>query len=118
MSLFYRQPGLSGLAYPPRIAIPGHKLSDEAVDVPSSYGLQSAPSLGYMGETFPHICRFWFILHEVSLAYNRNGKLSWASSGSLPFAEFKFRELLAWSNSLPSRLSQSHHNSHHVQILQ
>ena len=71
-----------------------------------------------MGETFPHICRFWSILHEVSLLYCGDGKLPWGASGSLLFAEFKFRELLAWSNNLPSRLSQAHHNPHHVQVLQ
>ena len=118
MSLFYRQPGLDCLRHPPSIAIPECKASDEQTASPSPDKTPQLSAVSYMGETFPHICRFWYILHEVSLLYCGGGKLPWGASGSLPFAEFKFRELLAWSNSLPSRLYQGHHNPHHVQILQ
>lgn len=71
-----------------------------------------------MGTTFSHLCRFWSILHEVSLVYAGDDITGWGSSATVPFAEFKFRELLAWSNSLPSHLIQSNHELHHVKILQ
>lgn len=118
MSLFYRQPGLKGLKHPPRIGIPEYNTRDEPLGSPSSGQPQSRVLADYMGETFPHICRLWYILHEVSLLYYGDGKLPWGSAGSLAFAEFKFRELLAWSNNLPSRLTQSQRNPHHVQVLQ
>lgn len=118
MALFYRQPGVSSLKHPPRVGIPEHKSPDEVVGSPSLSQPDPPSSVEYMGETFPHICRFWYILHDLSLVYAGDCKLPWGSGGSLAFAEFKFRELLAWSNGLPSRLCQSCHNSHHVQILQ
>lgn len=120
MSLFYRQPGLSslsGLKYPPRIAIPEPKPSNDASSTTSTSELKS-PTPNYMGDTFPHICRFWCIVHEVSLAYCVDDKLPLDFSSRFVFAEFKFRELLAWSNNLPSRLYQGQQNPHHVQILQ
>ena len=120
MSLFYRQPGLSGLSglrHPPCIAIPEHKPSKNSSPTTSASEPKS-PALRYMGDTFPHICRFWCIVHEVSLAYCVDDKLPLDFSSGLAFAEFKFRELLAWSNNLPSHLSQGHQNPHHVQILQ
>ena len=103
MSLFYRQPGLSHVKRPPQIAIPPCKWS---------------PALEYMGTTFPSTCDFWAILHEVSLVYSGDDENSWGSTATIQFAEFKFRELLAWSNKLPSRLTQDHDHLHHVQILQ
>ena len=110
MSLFYRQPGLFCPKYPPCIAIPECGPSDESV----SGQLQSP----YMGKTFPYICRFWKILHEVSIVYHGDGQLPWGSGSTLAFAEFKFRELLAWSDGIPSRFSQGRDHLHHIQTLQ
>lgn len=82
------------------------------------YGPTPPPAPDYMGSTFPHICRFWRIVHEVSIVYQNDGQQSWGYRGSLSFAEFKFRELLAWSNSLPPQLLPAHDHPHHVQVLQ
>ena len=71
-----------------------------------------------MGHTFRHLCKFWVIMHEVCLVYYVDRSVSTSLSGTVPFAEYKFRELLAWSNNLPSHLSRSDHNPHHVLILQ
>ncbi|KJZ69239.1 hypothetical protein HIM_11362 [Hirsutella minnesotensis 3608] len=103
---------------PPSMAIPEPN-TPHGPDVDSHSANQGHQpiSSGYMGHTFPYVCRFWSILSEVSEVYSGDGQLPWGSSGSLSFAEFKFRELLAWSNSMPSRLSENHHNPHHVQIL-
>ena len=105
MSFFYRQPGMNIPSSPPSLPIP--RLSP------------TASSTDYMGQTFHHLCRFWSIVHEVSLEYHGSGQPPWASGATLRFAEFKFRELLAWSNSLPTTLSSEHSNRpHHVKIMQ
>jgi hypothetical protein len=113
MSLFYRQPGIFCPRHPPRMAIPECR-------TPSEYrpDMPRPPSINYMGSTFPHICRFWCIVHEVSLAYESDTMQPWGSKSSLAFAEFKFRELLAWSNNLPPSHSQGRDHPHQVVILQ
>ncbi|KAJ4863569.1 fungal zn(2)-Cys(6) binuclear cluster domain-containing protein [Trichoderma breve] len=116
MSLFYRQPGLEGPKYPPHLPIPGFEHdngADEAMS-PNSPGSQS--QLPYMGGVFPYLCKFWSIMYGVSLAYNDN-QSTLNSSGTLNFAEYKFRELLAWSNTLPSHLLRVNRNPHYVQVL-
>lgn len=125
MSLFYQQPGLKCPKHPPRVPIPENhdgNLVSTAPMPPKPAG--AGPHQGwrrlpwYMGETFPHLCRFWSIVHEVSLVYYAGGQLPLGSRGYLPFAEFKFRELLAWSNGLPAQLAQRDQGPHHVQVLQ
>jgi hypothetical protein len=113
MSLFYRQPGIFCPQTPPRIAIPECGLPSKPNNDKSR-----PPSLDYMGSTFPHLCAFWRIVHEVSVVYQGDGQQTWGSGGTLAFAEFKFRELLAWSNTLPARLSRGQDHPHHVQVLQ
>lgn len=71
-----------------------------------------------MGYAFPYLCRFWKIVHEVGLLYHEDGELPWGSRTSLAFAEFKFRELLAWSNSLPTELRSQRENPHYIKIMQ
>ncbi|KAG5922428.1 hypothetical protein E4U42_005456 [Claviceps africana] len=71
----------------------------------------------YMGDTFPYLCWFWTIVREMTWVYYDGGLTSLGSEGSLAFAEFKFRELLAWTNSLPPQLSPKQHTHHHVQIM-
>lgn len=104
MSLFYRQPGMDCPKHPPRVSIPE----------PST----TTASSKYMGVTFPQICRFWVIVHEVTMIYDENGRADWGSGAALSFAEFKFRELLAWSNTLPSWVARDSHHTSHVEILQ
>lgn len=47
-----------------------------------------------------------------------DGSESWGASAPLVFAEFKFRELLAWSNNLPPDLLSDARNPHHVHVMQ
>lgn len=89
--------------YPPRISIPEPSTTEASK---------------YMGVTFPQICRFWVIVHEVTMVYDERGRADWGSGAALSFAEFKFRELLAWSNTLPSRVTRDSHHTYHVDILQ
>jgi hypothetical protein len=120
MSLFYHQPGMVCPSSPPRIPIPKRATLDTSRCGSFGSDTENVPSLPvYMGDTFPYLCRFWTIVREVSWVYHAAGNLPWGSRGSLAFAEFKFRELLAWSNTLPPQLSANQHNQHHhVQVMQ
>ncbi|KKP04360.1 hypothetical protein THAR02_03563 [Trichoderma harzianum] len=117
MSLFYRQPGLEGPRCPPYLPIPGfeHEGGVDGAAGPGSPSLQ--PQFQYMGGVFPYICKFWSIIYEVSLTYEDTQSRP-SGLGTLHFAEYKFRELLAWSNTLPSLLLRVNQNPHYVQILQ
>ncbi|KAF4508846.1 hypothetical protein G6O67_005177 [Ophiocordyceps sinensis] len=123
MSLFYHQPGLKCPQHPPQVPIPETQpnSADSTTDGPPTPASLGAPHVSllpwYMGQTFPHLCRFWSIVHEVSWVYYAGGQPPMGSRGYLPFAEYKFRELLAWSNGLPVQLTQRDQSPHHVQIL-
>ncbi|KAK2609203.1 hypothetical protein QQS21_002285 [Conoideocrella luteorostrata] len=119
MSLFYHQPGILCPKFPPRVPIPKR----DTLDVSNGafgHSTENVPSLPvYMGDTFTYLCRFWTIMREVSWVYHTQGQQPWGLSGASEFAEFKFRELLAWSNSLPDQLSAYEHSQHHhVQVMQ
>lgn len=105
MSLFYQQPEILYPGREPRLPVP-------------SAQRQVSTVRWYMGDTFPYLCKLWSILHDVNRPYQRTRRSSWGSRNSVPFAEYKFRELLAWSNSLPQYLSPRPQNAHHVQVMQ
>ncbi|KAH0533397.1 hypothetical protein TsFJ059_001973 [Trichoderma semiorbis] len=116
MSLFYRQPGLEGPTCPPHLPIPGFEHGNGAGGPagPGSPSLQ--PQFQYMGGVFPYLCKFWTIMYDVSLTYD-DIQTPLNGLGTLQFAEYKFRELLAWSNTLPSHLLRVNQNPHYVQVL-
>ena len=120
MSLFYRQPGIECPQLPPLLPIPG---SEDSVSRSSAAALDGGsllPSLimpSYMGQTFPQLCRFWRIMHEVVIVYYGNDALPLGTHVDPVFAEFKFRELLAWASSLPSSFTLNDNSPHHVLIL-
>ncbi|KAK5990592.1 Nitrogen assimilation transcription factor nit-4-like protein [Cladobotryum mycophilum] len=107
ISLFYHQPGVECPRDPPELPLPGE----------GELHTQNRPSAPYMGEFLPHLCRFWSIVHEVGKVYYMSSRACEPTQELLRFAEFKFRELLAWSNGLPSSLSRDEHNSHPTLIL-
>ncbi|KAM0277777.1 hypothetical protein ACHAQH_005570 [Verticillium albo-atrum] len=124
LSLFYQQPGLEYPEYPPMLPIPGD--SAEFAQTPVSrqspstdttlQSQEKSPPL-YMGETFTALCRFWHILHGVSMVYyNRSSSTPAHISQhvSIEFAERKYRELLAWIETLPPSFSQAEDSPHHV----
>ncbi|KAL6879314.1 N-terminal fungal transcription regulatory domain-containing protein [Trichoderma novae-zelandiae] len=122
MSLFYRQPGLLGPRSPPSLPMPGMENAEAASPAtspgssPRLVGPEPRPQSRYMGAVFPYLCQFWSIMYEVSLAYG-DSQSSLNSHGTLFFAEHKFRQLLAWSNTLPSHLLRVTQNPHYVQVL-
>ncbi|QYS99728.1 Zn(2)-C6 fungal-type domain-containing protein [Trichoderma simmonsii] len=116
MSLFYRQPGLQCPKIPPKLPIPWSHQPDVTGEPENSDNPQVELDPQYMGGVFPYICQFWSILHELALMYRHKGPLT-GDQRTLCFAEFKFRELLAWSNRLPPKLSRNDQSPHYVQIL-
>ena len=57
-------------------------------------------------------------MHEVVVVYYGNDTQPIGQNVSISFVEFKFRELLAWSNNLPSAFKWDESSPHHVLILQ
>lgn len=122
MSLFYQQPGLEYPDDPPTLAIPGPGQNASCSSSSSSSSIPDfliAP-VPYMGDTFPALCRFWRIVHGVTTRYYKNSSSRRPPSDhvTLEFAEHKYRELLAWAETLPSSLIQSERSPHHVVIFQ
>jgi hypothetical protein len=121
MSIFYRQPGSPYPTSPPKLPIPdSHEDSGRGRENSPDIMVLPHQSDKYMGGAFPYLCRFWRIMHDVSIAFNRQGVTSGVheDSRAFRFAEFKFRELLAWSGKLPSHLSRDDGNAHYAQVLQ
>jgi hypothetical protein len=119
MALFYQQPGLSYPEHPPVLPIPGHAWYHTSDDSPES--TQQTLQQTYMGDTFPVLCRFWRIMHEVTLKYYRDQPVPREGlSGhiTLAFAEYKYRELIAWAETLPSSMVRSEQSPHHVLVFQ
>ncbi|KAL7908161.1 N-terminal fungal transcription regulatory domain-containing protein [Trichoderma velutinum] len=116
MSLFYRQPGLQCPKIPPKLPIPWNHEPDVPEGSENLDNPQVEPDPQYMGGVFPYLCQFWSILHELAVMYRHKGPLR-GDKRTLYFAEFKFRELLAWSNRLPPKLSRNDRSPHFVQIL-
>ncbi|KIL91963.1 nitrogen assimilation transcription factor nit-4 [Fusarium avenaceum] len=117
MALFYQQPGLSYPEYPPALPIPGHAWNHTPDD--SSESAHQTSQQTYMGDTFPVLCRFWKIMHEVTLKYYRDQPVPLEGlSGhiTLAFAEYKYRELIAWAETLPSSMVRSEQSPHHVLV--
>ncbi|KAM5381974.1 hypothetical protein ACJZ2D_002762 [Fusarium nematophilum] len=117
MSLFYQQPGLSYPEYPPVTPIPGHAWHHNPDD--SVESVHESLESTYMGDTFPALCRFWRIIHEVTLRYYRDQprpREGLSGHVSLAFAEYKYRELIAWAETLPPSMMRSAQSPHHVLI--
>ncbi|KJZ68893.1 hypothetical protein HIM_11715 [Hirsutella minnesotensis 3608] len=116
MSFFYHQPGIICPTGSPRLPIP-IAVSLDVSRMPLAHDTERVPSPSFMGNTFTYACLLWDIVREVSWVYHAKGDLPWGSRSSLAFAEFKFRELLAWSNGLPSQMESKETNPHHVHVL-
>ncbi|KAG8671404.1 hypothetical protein FPOAC2_04740 [Fusarium poae] len=117
MALFYQQPGLSYPEYPPAMPIPGHTWHHSPEGTPQS--VRQTLQETYMGDTFPVLCRFWRIMHGVTLKYYRDQphpRESLSSHITLAFAEYKYRELIAWAETLPPSMVRSEQSPHHVLV--
>ncbi|TEA14572.1 Conidial development protein fluffy [Colletotrichum sidae] len=117
-TLFYQQPGLEYPDYPPVYPVPGDPTPSSTPDTADSFGSDvsegSLPS--FMGRTLPILCKFWHIMHGVTLQYYKDRSSPILDHVSLDYAEFKFRELLAWMESLSPDLVLGDHCPHHVVV--
>ncbi|KAH7247419.1 uncharacterized protein BKA55DRAFT_739434 [Fusarium redolens] len=117
MALFYQQPGLSYPEHPPIWPIPGngwHETSEGSLE-----SIRETLRSTYMGDTFPVLCRFWRIIHQVTLRYYRDQpypREGLSDHITLAFAEYKYRELIAWAETLPPSMLRSEQSPHHVLI--
>ncbi|KAJ3457933.1 hypothetical protein MRS44_012042 [Fusarium solani] len=71
MALFYQQPGLVYPEHPPGLPIPRHG-SHRSPGEGGESARGFVQSWSNMHETFPALCRFWLIMHEVTLRYYRD----------------------------------------------
>jgi hypothetical protein len=102
--LFYRQPGMEY-----NMRLPVFPVPDEEGGAVKDFFSHGA---------FPTLCQFWQIMHEVAIKYYRGGPTAIADRVPPYFAEFKYRELLAWTDRLPLSLTQSEGMPDHVVIFQ
>jgi len=112
MALFYPE-------HPPAVPIPGHTWHHSSEGSPES--TRQTLQQTYMGDTFPVLCRFWRIMHEVTLKYYRDQpypREGLSSHITLAFAEYKYRELIAWAETLPPSMVRSEQSPHHVLVFQ
>ncbi|KAG6990450.1 Nitrogen assimilation transcription factor nit-4 [Fusarium oxysporum f. sp. raphani] len=117
MALFYQQPGLSYPEHPPIWPIPGNGWHETSEGSPES--IRQTFQSTYMGDTFPVLCRFWRIIHQVTLRYYRDQpypREGLSDHITLAFAEYKYRELIAWAETLPPSMVRSEQSPHHVLI--
>ncbi|KAH6705809.1 hypothetical protein EV126DRAFT_439876 [Verticillium dahliae] len=121
-SLFYQQPGLEYPEYPPVLPIPVRSNQTSPLRNFSEVSTtqdHETHTLWYMGETFAYLCKFWQILHGVTIVYHKRNQEPFRPVNehvSVDFAERKYRELLALADTLPSSLIHSGDSPHHVLI--
>jgi hypothetical protein len=111
MAVFYHQPGVEYPKIPPVLPIPDVKATRvESVGIDPIHSAQARQ----FRALFPTLCGFWSILNEVAVSYYSNSSKPSASHVTIQFAEYKYKELLAWADNLPSALSRSGYKSHLV----
>lgn len=123
MHLFYRQEGGLYPKHPPIIPVPAGEsnVREDDEDGGDSFNEASTDLANNdMGSQviFASLCHFWRIMHEVVTVYHGSQTAAGGESPSLLFAEFKFRELLAWADRLPKTLTRSQNNPDVVVIMQ
>lgn len=119
MTLFYRQQNVTALLYPPALDVPDSEGTSKAdadhMELESELG--PLPSQSYAGDTFAALCHFWRIMYDVATVYYGGHEGADQPPLTLQFAEYKFRELLAWTDELPLTLARSGDNPGFVVIL-
>jgi hypothetical protein len=122
MSLFFRQQGIIYPEDPPVMPIPfsvtGPPNPGELEDDYIEKGHLPAENESEQDALFRSLCQFWRIMHEVTSVYHENRARFVQGTMSLQFAEYKYRELLAWADTLPQNLSRSDDRADIVVILQ
>ena len=104
------------VAYPPVLPVPGH--TDTKSSNQSNRSWPDHPLPPYMGYTFTAMCDLWSIVQEVLAFYNSPTDRALSERVSLSFAEQKYQKLLAWADTIASKLSYGSHRPLHAYIFQ
>lgn len=98
---------------PPLLERPGQAPSFDK----SLTSTHSASKPSYAGKSFPYFCQFWCVVHEIAAMYYSSSKHI-HEHVPLAYAESKFRQLLAWADSLPPDCSRHEGMPHNVAEMQ
>lgn len=113
VSAFYRQPGSQTPGSPPALPIPGEKgFVTQGAHRPAKL----APEL-LMASTFPTLCQFWRIIQKSHWIYYPEHPRP-PNSLEQEMMEYHFREVIAWTETLPSSMLQHRNSPHHVTVFQ
>src|SRR5437773_1492069 len=93
---FHKEPFVKSV---PHLPIPGLQL-------PKTAPIRQLPA--YMGATFTNFCKFWAIM------FNRNMMFQRKEPASLAHAELIYRKLLKWASELPREIKRGSHASYHA----
>jgi hypothetical protein len=82
--------------------------------------VQSLPTLqlGQTGSVFAAACQLCVIAQDVVMAFYTKSEIPIAQRVPLSFVESKYRELLAWSETLPFELIRDNEQGPDVLVLQ
>ncbi|KAK9420218.1 hypothetical protein SUNI508_06747 [Seiridium unicorne] len=109
VSLFYRQPGSEKPAAPPKLPIPGE---ESLVGQDLDYPMKPVKEF-LMGTTFPALCRFWRIVQRTEWIHYPDHD-SPPENFKQELMEYNFREVIAWTHTLPRAMLAHQNSSHHV----
>ncbi|KAI1259243.1 hypothetical protein F5Y18DRAFT_314482 [Xylariaceae sp. FL1019] len=111
VSVFYRQPGSRTPKLPPSLPIPLERFSDTHA---AGAGQADVPE-NLLGTIFPLLCHFWRLVHKVNWIY-------YTVENSPPIylrailAEYAFRELIAWVETVPILLVRREPGAHYTTV--
>lgn len=115
-ALFYRQPTLECLTKIPNLPKPGD-LKPVATSGDRSEDDETAAQ-NLVGGAFSALCDFWSIVHSAIGLYYPGSRDIPHERPRLEFAEYKFREIIAWAETLPASLIRDSRSTHHVVVFQ
>jgi hypothetical protein len=99
----------------PTVPIPGEFDPQELEDNILEEG-EPMPQ-GLLGNTFPTLCKFWLITHEARWVH-LPGPHAPDPSFRMSLLEHKYRQLLAWVETLPSYMLRTETSPHHTIVFQ
>lgn len=102
MRAFYLQPGIKYPDQPPNYPIP--EPGNVQADASEEMHPESQSTMQYRAN-IAVLSKFWCIVSDVLRTYSKYSHARIRDHVSVQFAEFKFRELMAWADALPSRLT-------------
>ncbi|KFA51288.1 hypothetical protein S40293_04420 [Stachybotrys chartarum IBT 40293] len=116
IALFYRQPGVDIPASTPTSPIPRNRNFPKSGGAGGTSDVELDNEDDPMGSTFHSLCEFWSMIHDVIWIYYRDQPGAPPESWRPILAEYKYHEILTWSNKLPLSLSRRKQSSSQVPV--